>query len=732
MKSLFPTIAACLACLAGWASAAAQAQETLTLENGRLGLSVDRKTGSLVAVHNKLTGETYQVRGDEFDVEAVEFRAGLADAKLETLQREAEAVKARYQSGAVVIEVIYTLRGDSHFAEKKLTLISSRNYGLKKLVLSRPTFAADGLSIVSYRYPKYHRNPGEEASCTFFGRTGKGGFFTGVEMPFDASSASGQQLTLSYAPSLKVAAGDKLDCEPVYFGVYQRRPADDQPPAHPPIRGANWHPQGPAMKAPPVASEVLPLPSESDAMVAMTSAILGPPRFGLNVAACGWHSEMSWRPYTEQTVADDMKSLDLLASCGIDGITDSHPWGGEIAKMNALRANDRYDPGPLVRKFLEHARQTGAGVAMWSSMTRTSGSAIPFLDPQNPGQHFRSDKPEWRLDAGAGPPKNAPDWRKKTEASDPSYLKAGGNCLANRPFFDWWARINLEALATGYYKSWCMDQDFFGGTAMPWTVVPVDCQSALHDHLPGDSNYGCQRALARMVALVRQRNPQMFIGLMRPNMDLGVWSLRNADACFTLIESGTKDNLTGGDQIRRYSRVRVHEDFFPHYLDWPFFFPNRFNAADKPSTWSSDHIDYIMLSALSSAINHLLLIPTKTGIPNADKAELRKWLDWGRRNIAYLKVRKDLPDWPAPSKVDGSAHIVGDRGIVFLFNPNKQALEGQFALSEESIGMKGGGTYSVTQEYPQSGRTVKAAFGETVRWEVPAQTAAILRVQKPE
>ncbi len=82
-----------------------------------------------------------------------------------------------------------------------------------------------------------------------------------------------------------------------------------------------------------------------------------------------------------------------------------------------------------------------------------------------------------------------------------------------------------------------------------------------------------------------------------------------------------------------------------------------------------------MLSALSSSPNQLYYLPTKTGIPDKDKAEIRKWLDWGRKNVEYLKVRKDLPDWPAPGKVDGSAHIVGDRGLVFLFNSGKTPLQ---------------------------------------------------------
>ena len=98
MRSLFTTIAVCLACLAAWAPAAARAQETLTLENGCLGLTFDRKTGTLSAVHNKLAGETYPVQGDAFEVEAVEFRVGSAGARLASLERQGDALLARYEA----------------------------------------------------------------------------------------------------------------------------------------------------------------------------------------------------------------------------------------------------------------------------------------------------------------------------------------------------------------------------------------------------------------------------------------------------------------------------------------------------------------------------------------------------------------------------------------------------------------------------------------------------------
>lgn len=684
------------------------AAEPLRLENNKLALRFDAASGTLTAIENKLTDESYGVSGDEFAIEAVEFGIKFAQFTLKTMRRSGDTLTARYEGGAMTVEVAWTLRHDHHFAEKRMTLTARRDYGLKKIVLSRPMFSATGLNIVSYRYPQFGRSPGTEPLCTYFGRTAKGGFFTGVEMPFDASSLNGQQVTLGYAPSLKVKAGEKHVCEPAYFGVYRRRPADELPPGHPPIRSAHGKPQ-------PAASEVLPLPSESDAMVAMTSAILGPPRHGLVPMACGWHSEMQHGTYAdEKTVEQEMRSLDFLAECGVDWLSDSHPWGGETAKMNALGANDKYAPDEMVAKFLDHARKKGVKVVMWSSMNNThhwSGAGRPF----------RADKPEWLMTP-------------KTFDGKPDLIKrAKANCFANTPFFNWLSRINNDGLAAGSYKAWCMDGSFFGDGGWFTTVIPVDCASAEHDHLPGDSNYTCQRALDRLIAGVRRKYPHMYIFMCRPPMDLGVWSLRNTDACFTLLETGTPpSNITAGDEIRKWSRVRVQHHFFPHYFDQPLLFQSRYINDKRPFNWSSEKLDYILLSALSCSPNQLYYLPTKTGIPDKDKADIRKWLDWGRKNIAYLKIRKDLSDWPAPGKVDGSAHFVGDRGLVFLFNPNKTALSGEFALTAESIGLKGKGTFSIMQEHPAPGRAQTARAGETVHWEIPAQTAVVLRIQKAQ
>ena len=735
----------CLLCLASGISVQAQEPDALMLENGSIGLSFDRATGCLVAVRNKLTGEMYQVRGDEFAVTAVEFSLEFSEFNPVSVDLTDDRLAVRYESPAMTAEVQWTLGGAHNFAEKRMTLTSADDCGLKQIVVSQPEFVMSDLKVVCYRHPDFdwisdyvrakhggnlQRPPASEPARTFFGRTNLGGLFTGLEMPYDNSrQGRGQNaVILGYTPNLKVRAGEPLICDSMYLGIYRRSNRD----AH----AAEWAPisaetivghSGAAglsvnherKNTLPVTARVLPLPSESEAMVAMTSAILGPPRHGLMAFACGWHCQMEQAGYnSEDKLEGDLRSLEFLASCDLDGVTDSHPWGGETAKMGTLREGDHYVLDTRVRRFVESARELGLNVTQWPTMNNTH----PWREYGIP---FRLDRPEWLRGV---------EGEALGGAGADEFQRRKANCLACVPFYKWLEQIIVDdALGTGLYESWAMDGDFWGTGAYFNTTLPVTCFAANHEHLPGDANYACQRRLVSLVAEVRQRYPDIYIIMCRPLMDLGIWGLRNVDACFTLIESGTGgSNITGGNEVRTASRIRVHHHFFPHWLDQSLLFPSYGNPKRLPP-WPSEKIDYIMISALSCSPNLLLYLPTKNGIPEADKAEIRKWLIWGRENIEYLLVRKDLQDWPAPGKVDGSAHFVDDKGLVFLFNPGSIPLSGEFVLNEESTGLTyHGGDFRIAQEYPPSDRRIRAAFNETVRWELPAETAMVLRVQPTE
>ena len=182
------------------------------LENGSVALVFDRGSGSLVALRNKLAGETYSIRDDRFCITAEEFQIEQLAAKLVSVELQAESWKAKYEVGPLRAEVVYMLGGGHSFAQKRITLRVGRDCRLKKILVSRLAFSAPDLEIVRYRYPQFGRSPGTEPISTFFGRTPRGGFCTGLEMPFDASSLEDRQVALAYAPSLKIKAGEELAC----------------------------------------------------------------------------------------------------------------------------------------------------------------------------------------------------------------------------------------------------------------------------------------------------------------------------------------------------------------------------------------------------------------------------------------------------------------------------------------------------------------------------------------
>lgn len=716
------------------------------LQNDELSLAFERTTAALQTIENKRAGEAYRFDGDEFavtfDTETVRTRDMTAAEPVFT----ASEACFRFTHPLLTIELRYVLLPGQHFAERRMALTFAKDMALRHVTLGTPTCSTPDVAMVCYRHPDFdlltayvkakhgfelRRPANSEPSRTFFGRTDKGGFFTGIAMPYDDSTLDQQTMRLGFAPNLKVAAGERFECEPVYLGVYRRSTQDanaaslntlDSFIARVNGKGgfngaaaAGLTGQPEKHNGPPTQSRVLPLPSEAAAMVAMASTILGPPRHGVRAFACGWHSQFQQADYaSDDDLAGDLQSLEFLKACGLDGVTDSHPWGGETAQMRDLRDNDHYTLGPRVRRFVERARELGLMVTQWPTMNNTH--------PWRPyGGPFRLDRPEWLRGVNG---------EALGGANADNFERRQANCVACSPFADWLQRIIIDdALGTNLYDSWCMDGDFWGTGAFFHTTIPVTCLADNHDHLPGDANYACQRMLARLMTEVRRRHPNIYVIMCRPLQDLGVWAQQNVDACFTLVESGTDgSNIVGGDEIRTASRIRVHHQFFPHWLDQSLLFPSYADPNHSP-VWPSAKLDYILISAISSSPNLLMYLPTKTGIPDADKAEIRKWLDWGRQNVAYLKVRKDLPDWPSPGKVDGSAHIIGQRGFVFLFNPSKDTLPGEFVLTEDSIGLVGNGTYRISLQYPAAERVIVAQHGETVEWDVPGETAVILEIQ---
>ena len=205
--------------------------------------------------------------------------------------------------------------------------------------------------------------------------------------------------------------------------------------------------------------------------------------------------------------------------------------------------------------------------------------------------------------------------------------------------------------------------------------------------------------------------------------------MRNIDACFTLLEFTSLERREGRISRRAMrsapgrapactaisSRTTsISRWLFPSWAE-----PTKTASGPRGISITFFSVRYRRRPTSSSTC------PPRPASPTQDKAEIRKWLDWGRKNIEYLKVRKDLPDWPAAGKVDGSAHIVGQRGFVFLFNPSQRSAARRVCADRgEHRTRRNGATGLASTIRPRIARCGKD--GETIRWNIPGQSVVVL------
>jgi hypothetical protein len=159
----------------------------------------------------------------------------------------------------------------------------------------------------------------------------------------------------------------------------------------------------------------------------------------------------------------------------------------------------------------------------------------------------------------------------------------------------------------------------------------------------------------------------------------------------------------------------------------------------RPRDWDVLGWRYSLLSSIGTApFNHVVnFIPARdteefAALSEEHKAWFRKWLDWTDENARFLHALRPIIGPPAAGRVDGTAAIVEDRGIVFLFNPNPGPREARFKL-DPSIGLVKGEKLMIKELYPEEGRLVGSpeglwAYGSEVALPLPGREAAVYEI----
>ena len=164
----------------------------------------------------------------------------------------------------------------------------------------------------------------------------------------------------------------------------------------------------------------------------------------------------------------------------------------------------------------------------------------------------------------------------------------------------------------------------------------------------------------------------------------------------------------------------------------------RFRAAD----WDLLGWKFSVISSIGTApFNHVVnFLPARDerefkAFSGADQKWLRDWLDWTDRNLEVLRNVKPVLGPPQLGRADAWAACKGDRGFLFLFNPNYRELGVELPL-DRSMGLTSGGPFVLKQLYPdaEKGRLVAVPgkplwnSGDRLGLPLPATEALVLEI----
>ncbi len=117
----------------------------------------------------------------------------------------------------------------------------------------------------------------------------------------------------------------------------------------------------------------------------------------------------------------------------------------------------------------------------------------------------------------------------------------------------------------------------------------------------------------------------------------------------------------------------------------------------------------------------------------SDKAWIRRWLQWTTTHSEYLRRTKTILGQPAIGKADGTSAIIGNRGYIFLFNPNYKVVGADVRL-DTTIGLSAGSKFLLQEVYPREGTLIAKessgiwSNGDTVHIDLPGTSATVFKL----
>jgi len=685
----------CLIAAAGLHCTAVGAERQMTLSSKGIAISVGLKSSRLTAIRNLHTGETYPVTGDRLRLETDKGPVPLSDARLKLTSQTRSSCKFTGEASGLTFTRAYSLLPGRSYFDRKTTIKNS----LDKPVVLR-TVTDCGLSFGKpFDSAAYHDDNMEGArevgivyhtSINVFMRARNGGIFAGIKYPYFKPSLTNHSISLSYEADYELKPGETLDLPEMFCGTYKKT-------GYVCRKALHWTPRiistvqeemdwGEVRAMQQVMKDYLP----------QEPTIFPGYYLFLNV---WWANRDLQGAIGEREAAAYCDLIDLMkkSKC-IDPILAGAPvwmgWTGFLGRsseIDAIGADAAFPINPNISKVMDYARSVGVKMG-------------GFCEPTAECRHHRPDRPDWDVVYPAGVKDLRPPWHKI------------GKCHANGEYEDWFYRLLCSTIDRCGCVLWAWDY--------AWMRYPCLCDATNHGHQPGNCEFEQYRNVTGVIGKLRRRYPKIHLATFWAVKEGGPWALKGTNYTENAYENASPSppEMSPGDDLR-----------FQHWYNHNYrFLPTYMNLAQIYFNQPNGHL-YSILSALSASTGATLndWIPFKTD-EEADRifGPLRKWKAWATERLPYLKDRIDLFGQPCRKDgIDGTAHIIGDRGFIFVFNPWPETHWGSIPLND-MIGLTKGARFSFDEISGDKARRLGVyAKGDKFVFSIKPKTALLIELK---
>lgn len=617
-------------------AAATSAATPVRLENPRLAAEIDRGTGGVRSIHDKEQEVAYSLSGIGFAVTTDDgpLHAGTATS----VRADGESARFSFSVNGLAVKLHYRLGANDSFIEKWLEIEATdgKPYFLKEVVLEDVELGPQ-LCEIHFHDDQTKRH----CPINLFLRGERGGCYAGLQYPYWEKDVRGHRgYRLGYVPNYPVAAREGFTSEKYFLGVYRYEGIYRY--AHGPFPG----PAAPAYltfnntsvshysDTRDVAPEVLDW-GEVWAMQTYMRHVLPPhklPDDGYWAwVNAWWHWAYTWKHITKE-------DLDVMRDSGIHDVTTQEMWFGHSQHPQMAAYVADFDPAqPLDFRAAKHIEELHAyGKQIGVHVSSFVSPPISFT--------------------------RRPDWLSLNRDGIPiTYIQGVmANCPGSDDYMDYLLRLYLHIFDRYQPRWWGFDGRWTSFREVPYGdgrgIEPDPCFAANHGHPPGDNRYREYRNIMHLLAELRRQHPRMcletYYGLKR----VYPWAARDLNATENYYESN-------GSDIDRFQQW--------HNQNGRFLPPDRNYAAVFGRT--PEAFRHSLFACLAGAP----YCQVGAGLQHLSDPETRdffkQWRDWGSRHHDYLQVKRDMCPTVGYAPLDGSAHILKDRGFLFLFPTGLQA-----------------------------------------------------------